>query len=127
MRRARALFHTTLILLAACGGAGPDGGATTPGVAPPGTTGAPPSPNTVAVRDNVFSPGVMTVPAGSTVTWTWSANNTHDVTFDDGVTSGLLTNASFQRTFKTPGSYTYHCTLHGALHGGGMSGTVVVQ
>ena len=126
MRRRHALFHIALALplalLAACGGAGSDAGVTPPGGLP-GTTGAPAPANAVVVRDNVYSPAVTTVLPGATVTWTWSAANTHDVTFDDGVTSGLLTHASFQRTFTTPGTYSYHCTLHGSA----MSGTVVVQ
>jgi plastocyanin len=123
MRSSRALCSTTIALfalLAACGGAGVDAGVTTPGGRD--TTGAV-AQNAVAVRDNVYSPTVTTVLPGSTVTWTWSASNTHDVTFDDGVTSGLLTHATYQRTFTVPGTYRYHCTLHGAT----MSGTIVVQ
>jgi plastocyanin len=119
----RALCSTAIVplaLLAACGGAGVDAGVTTPGARD--TTGAA-ARNAVVVRDDLFAPSVMTVPPGSTVTWTWSAIHTHDVTFDDGATSGLLTNAAYQRTFTVPGTYRYHCTLHGSA----MSGTVVVQ
>ena len=47
----------------------------------------------------------------------------HNVTFDDGETSGDQGTGHYQRTFATAGSYAYHCTIHGAKL---MSGTITV-
>jgi plastocyanin len=82
------------------------------------------------VSNNAYSPTPKTVTAGTTVTWTWrtctgdtysgQACVTHNVTFDDGVSSPSQDNGSFTRTFAAPGTYNYHCTLHA------MSGQVQV-
>ena len=73
-----------------------------------------------------FAPAAITVPAGTTVTWTNDDHFTHSVQFLDG---GLPTDphvmspgqtATF--AFATPGTYTYQCHLHPQ----NMKGTVVV-
>jgi plastocyanin len=48
----------------------------------------------------------------------------HSVTSDDGrVDSGLKNARTFCHTFSSAGTYTYHCSIHGAA----MTGTIVVQ
>ncbi len=82
---------------------------------------------TVNMRDNYFDQANITVPAGTTVTWVQSGNNSHTTTSYDGLwDSGLLPAGSgqtFSFTFNTPGTYRYFCRPHEAV---GMVGTVTV-
>jgi len=118
-------IRTTAALLAlaagglACGGGGYDGGTTNP------TTGASggSTSNAITVADNSFTPSATTLAAGSTVTWTWTGRNQHNVTFDDGPASATQAAGTFTRTFASAGNYPYHCTIHGAA----MSGTITVR
>jgi plastocyanin len=115
---------TAAALLLACGGGGgstgPSGGSNG-GMMNGGTGGAG---DVVVVSNNKFTPATLTVPGGTTVTWQWSSGGVvHNVTFDDGATSGNMSAGSYPRTFATAGTYRYHCTIHGAA----MSGSVVVQ
>jgi plastocyanin len=82
----------------------------------------------VSVTDNAFSPSTVTVTSGATVTWTWNGSNQHNVTWVSGTPAASATQSSgsYQRTFDTPGTYAYYCTIHGSPTGG-MRGTVVVQ
>jgi plastocyanin len=82
----------------------------------------------VTVQDNSFNPSSRAVTAGQTVTWTWAGSNQHDVTWDTGSPAASPTQASgtYDRTFATAGTYSYHCTIHGSA-GAGMHGTVTVQ
>jgi plastocyanin len=88
----------------------------------------------VTVTNNSFTPGATTITHGSTVQWTWNtctgdgygstdACVEHTVTFDDGQTSELQDRGTFQRTFNTPGTYKYHCAVHGTA----MAGEVKVE
>lgn len=77
----------------------------------------------IDVKDNLYAPSATTVPTGTTVTWTWQGANLHTVTFDDGAASARQTSGTFQRTFTNPGTYRYHCEVHGNA----MSGSVTVQ
>jgi plastocyanin len=65
----------------------------------------------------------MTVTVGSTVSWLNEGPWVHSTTSDTGVwDSGLLNpDLTYQYVFDTPGTYTYHCTLHS------MVGSVTVQ
>lgn len=92
------------------------------------------SPSAVTIGDNFFDPTTSTVSVGTTVTWTNGGGNQHTVTSDNGVfDSGmdrpqwLNTGQAFSFTFTEAGTYAYHCHLHGAPGGVGMSGTIVVE
>src|SRR4051812_27439997 len=93
---------------------------------PSGPTGGGNGTSTVSVGPNgslSFSPAALTVPLNTTVTWNWSSGGVvHNVTFQDGATSGNKSSGSFQRTFGTAGTFNYMCTIHGAV----MSGSVTV-
>lgn len=83
----------------------------------------------VSAVDNEFLPRTITINAGDTVVWTNNGQLPHTVTADDGsFDSGLFfSGQTFSLTFDTPGTFPYHCTLHGAPGGVGMAGVVVVQ
>jgi len=76
-------------------------------------------------------PAVDTVPAGQMVTWTWTntGSTLHSILSDGPATfNGLTTPESgdgntFTVTLTTPGTYNYHCGVHGPV----MHGTIVVQ
>ena len=79
----------------------------------------------VNVDDNFYDPSSLTVASGVMVTWNWSGNAPHTVTFDDGIgNSGEQTSGTHTRSFASTGSFGYFCTVHGASV---MSGVVIVQ
>ena len=94
---------------------------TTP--APTNTTTAAAS-NTINIVNFTFTPGTLTVKAGTTVTWTNNDSMTHTVTSDNGVfDSGNLTpGQTFSYTFNNAGKFTCHCVIHSY-----MKGTIIVQ
>ena len=140
MRRIRAIVPATLCALsiAACGGGGSSGGYSTGPTGGNNTPSNPVTSNSVTLTTDSFSPGNISVAAGTTVTWTWNSCTTpsdgyggygtptcvaHTVSFDDGVASSSQSSGTFTRLFATAGTFKYHC----AIHGPSMSGQVVVQ
>src|SRR4051794_30997151 len=75
--------------------------------------------STVQVVDFAFEPGTLTVPAGTTVTWTNAGSRPHTVTADDGsFDSGRLDpGEQFSQTFDQAGTFTYHCGFHPDMQG----------
>ena len=81
-------------------------------------------PAAVKIDNFTFAPGTLTVPAGTTVTWTNDDDIPHLVVANDTKTfrsPALDTNDTYSFTFTTPGTYAYFCALH--PH---MQGTIVV-
>jgi plastocyanin len=81
--------------------------------------------STVVKIDNFsFGPQMVTVPVGTTVTWTNSDDIPHTSVSTDGVFKSkvLDTDEKFSYTFTKAGMYPYYCTIHPK-----MTGTVVVQ
>lgn len=81
------------------------------------------TPSTIPVATNYvdlprsyqFSPEVITVPAGTTVTWTNHDNFTHTVRLIDlgnRVIGTMSPGQSVSYTFTKPGTYRYDCSLH---------------
>jgi plastocyanin len=72
-----------------------------------------------------FEPGVITVPDGTTVTWTNHDNFTHNVRLldDGGEVLDLPPGESVSFTFSGPGEHRYDCSFHP----NDMSGVVVVS
>ncbi len=71
-----------------------------------------------------YTPSSLTVNAGDTVVWTNHDTVGHTVTSDQGTElhSGVMAaGQAYSHTFDTPGTYTYHCTIHPY-----MKGTVTV-
>src|ERR1700680_4333018 len=90
------------------------------------TANAQPSAATAGVKiDNfVFGPQTLTVPVGTTVTWTNSDDIPHTSVSTEGVfkSNVLDTDEKFSYTFTKAGTYPYYCTIHPK-----MTGKVVVQ
>ena len=78
----------------------------------------------VKIDNFSFSPAQITVPVGTTVTWTNGDDIPHTVVNDEKVFKSkvLDTDEKFSFTFERPGTYPYFCSLHPK-----MTGKVVVQ
>ena len=124
-----------VVLAASCGGGGGGGPAAPPPSGGTGGGGGGSTSSEITVTNNAFTPSATTVTSGTTVTWTWNSCTgdgyggqlctDHSVVFDDGVRagSGVQSSGSFASRFTAAGTYTYHCSVHGAA----MHGTVTVQ
>lgn len=79
----------------------------------------------VSIQNFSFNPGNLQVKSGATVTWTNNDQVAHTVTFNSSSmkSSSILTpGQSFQTTFTSAGTFTYHCSIHPM-----MQGSVVVS
>ena len=87
---------------------------------------AAPAPSAVVIDDFAFGPATLTVPHGTTVTWTNKDDDPHTVVSADASklfkSPALDTDESFTFTFNEPGTFKYFCTIHPR-----MQGTVIVQ
>jgi plastocyanin len=92
-----------------------------------GSAAAPEAPqgaNAVNISNFAFAPATLTVPAGTTVTWTNKDEEPHTVVSSDGSTfhsPGMGTDATYSFTFPDAGTFDYVCSIHPMMHG-----TVVV-
>ena len=69
----------------------------------------------VKIDNFSFGPATLTIPAGSTVTWTNHDDVPHVVTSDDNKlfkSKALDTDDRFSFTFTNPGTYNYYCAIH---------------
>lgn len=105
--------------------AGASGGATMPDM--PGMTGmtspaappaAPAGPDAVNIDNFAFTPASLTVPVGTTVTWTNRDDEPHTVASSDGTfhSSGMGSGATFSFTFTRAGRFDYICSIHPFMH-----------
>lgn len=134
------LLVAGILTVNACGGAAPAseepsasaGSSATPSATSPATqtpaaaTQAPTSagvPGTaVTVSGSRFTPPVLLVPVGGTVTWTNQDTVRHSATADDGAFDGPLPDGgTFSNTFPAAGTFRYHCRIHPR-----MTGTITV-
>jgi plastocyanin len=78
----------------------------------------------VKIDNFTFGPQTVTVPVGTTVTWTNKDDIPHTVVSTDGVFKSKVrdTDEKFSYTFSKAGTYSYFCSVHPK-----MTGTVVVQ
>ena len=80
------------------------------------TSDKPVATNSVSIKNFAFDPAVITVKAGTTVTWTNSDQDPHTVTSDGK--SGPLNSKplnqgdTYQHTFTQAGTFSYLCTIH---------------
>lgn len=111
-------------------------------MSPSGGGQNPPPPGTVAVtiQDFSFSPGSVTITAGTTVRWTNAGPSAHTTTSDAGAWAstplgapqggvgygGGSAGGTFDFTFTQAGTYPYHCSLHPPSSYPGFTGTITV-
>jgi|SRR5579863_5081890 len=78
----------------------------------------------VKIDNFSFGPTALTVPVGTTVTWTNRDDIPHTVVSTDGLfkSKALDTDDKFSFVFSKPGTYPYFCSIHPK-----MTGQVVVQ
>lgn len=82
-------------------------------------------PKEVSVADFYFGPEKLTLKKGQSVDWVWAESNTypHDVHLKSGpkglkgkasysTKTTAVTDAEFEKTFTTPGTYHFICTIH---------------
>ena len=82
-------------------------------------------PKEVSVADFYFGPEQVTLKEGQSVNWVWAEANTypHDVHLKSGpkglkekaaysTKTTAVTDAEFEKTFTTPGTYKFICTIH---------------
>jgi plastocyanin len=104
---------------------GPTTSAMSMSAAPATASEQPVAANAVTIRNFAFTPQVITIRAGTTVTWTNVDQDAHTVTSQGGTgplrSSALVTGDGYRYTFRSPGRYEYLCTIHPF-----MTATVVV-
>jgi plastocyanin len=80
----------------------------------------------VKIDNFSFTPAVLTVPVGTTVTWTNRDDIPHTVVSADDSkmfkSKAMDTDEKFSYTFAKPGRYSYFCSVHPK-----MTGTIIVQ
>jgi plastocyanin len=79
----------------------------------------------VDIRNFVFAPAKLTVPAGARVVWTNHDDDAHLVVSTNGAfkaSPALDTDESYATVFAKPGTYAYYCGIHPM-----MVGTIVVR
>jgi plastocyanin len=119
MKRIKLIFGSAAILAVAV--------ALTAGTKPelPGNSGEKSASGAEVKIDNFsFGPASVTVPVGTTITWTNKDDVPHVVASDDMIfkSKALDTDDHFSFTFTKPGTYEYFCAIHPK-----MTAKVVVQ
>jgi plastocyanin len=68
----------------------------------------------IDIRDFRYHPSNVSIPAGTTVTWTNGDRAPHDAVDREGEwrTELLQQDESDSVTFETPGTYEYYCSVH---------------
>jgi plastocyanin len=112
----------TITVTGAGGAAPPPPPPTDPAPAPSETVT--PTPGGIEIIDNAFQPSSRQISVGTTLVWTNTGALPHTATdragrFDSGM---LMSGDTYRRTFDTPGTFEYFCTLHPE-----MVGTIVVN
>lgn len=81
------------------------------------------SSNTILINNSAFSPSILNIQVGTTVTWINKANITQQIVSSTGAfSSGNLTNGkSYSYTFNQSGTYPFHSGVNPS-----MSGTILV-
>ena len=101
------------------GGAGDGRAAATVNQAADGGAPASTGPQQIEMGDDVFRPVLLTVTAGTKVTWVNKGSKAHTVVSNDKLFDSGLVNidVQFSHTFDAPGTYLYHCAPHAKMIG----------
>ena len=78
----------------------------------------------VKIDNFSFGPQTITVPVGTTVTWTNKDDIPHTIVSTDGVFKSKVrdTDEKFSYTFTKAGTYSYFCSVHPK-----MTGQIIVK
>lgn len=123
-RHLAALVAAGVLLTAGCSQSRPVASTAAPTTEVSVTAPAHPAgPDQITIDGFAFAPATLTVPPGTTVTWTNRDEEPHTVAAGDGSfhSPGMGTGATFTHTFSTAGTFDYVCSIHPM-----MRGTVVV-
>lgn len=102
-----------------------------PAPTPPSPRPSTPAQRVVYVEDFAFEPSTLTIGTGTRVLWVNRGLVEHTTTADEGQAEAWAsrplaprksTGDAFSRVFDSPGTYSYHCSLHPTL----MRGVVTV-
>jgi plastocyanin len=110
----------TLGIASGSSASSPAGGSAAAQTASTGMPGA----SEVKIDNFVFNPAIVTVKAGTQVTWINKDDIPHTVDSTDGKfkSNALDTEDKFQFSFNTPGEYPFFCRMHPK-----MTGKIIVQ
>jgi len=86
------------------------------------TTPAPQTANEVLIENFSFSPSVLTVKAGTKVTWINQDSFIHTIKSGSFNSSDLKQGDKFEFTFNDKGSFDYACGVHPS-----MTGKIIVE
>lgn len=73
---------------------------------------------TVAVKDNFFKPGKVTIKKGGKVTWVWKGSNPHNVAIKKPGSSKVVkrsttkTSGKYTSAFRSTGTWRVVCEVH---------------
>jgi len=73
----------------------------------------------IVIESFSFVPESLNVSVGGSVTWLNSDGAVHTIVADDGsFSSGVLNDGdSYSFTFNSPGTVSYHCSVHPSMRG----------
>lgn len=122
LRKHSAVALAAAVLLAGCSASRPATGSGSGTSMPMGSVTAPAAPvsgNQVTIDGFAFAPATLTVPVGTTVTWTNRDEEPHTVAASDGSfhSPGMGTGATFTHTFSDAGTFDYVCSIHPMMRG----------
>jgi len=73
--------------------------------------------STISIEGRSFSPEMITVSQGTTITWKNEANSDHTVKFKDKESFRIPPGGTYSRTFDEAGSFSYSCGIHPSMTG----------
>lgn len=85
--------------------------------APPAPAKPAPSKVAVSISGFAFNPNTITINAGDTVVWTNNDGAVHTVKFSDGESPTIAKGDTYEKTFNTPGEFSYICGIHTSMQG----------
>lgn len=85
----------------------------------PAPSGEAPRSEKVEIVGFSYDPDPVTIQAGGKVIWINQDSAPHTATADDGsFDTGTIEEGKLgSESFKQPGTYPYHCTIHPSMHG----------
>ena len=110
------------LALSACGGSGNSSGNGDCSIKGAGSGTAAATVMVISDPETVgaYAPKASTIRAGQSIEWNWQDEGApHSVTADDGSFDSCLQGAGYKfvTTVTTPGTITYHCTIHPQMMG----------